>query len=453
MEFFQRISDAVSERFSEVATKVIRGLLLATFIAVVISDLAECQPFNHYWQVLPDPGGKCRQGFAQLLTVSVCNVFTDLLLVLLPIRIILQSRQPLKRKIQLSLLFSLSLGVVGATIYRATRVIQEHGDQQLRSLLASIELLFATAAANTLVLGSFVRDRGVKKNKYRNNSTADSIDRTSTTRSRRPAANRHWGSDEDLVRGLGLGVERSLREAPDDFLTADGVLTGPAAPALRVDDTAAGAGAVPHANASELYAPNSLEYRNGETGVRDLDAWRFPDRRRSGATNSAQSAQSGQSGMSVVSGHSDDDALLRDPLSPAYRQNSPSTRRVSFYGAGNPVGGLSELEGDSYRDAPATSLRAPVHRPLYDQTPPSPAYTASNRGLRRGSTALLSDLGGFSGPPARHRPRSDVRASNLETVPQGPEAAPLSRPSSANPKSPDQYMNDMTLMDAGGLLK
>lgn len=163
--------------------------------------------------------------------------------------------------------------------------------------------------------------------------------------------------------------------------------------------------------------------------------------------------------MSVISGQSDDDALLRDPHSPAYRQNS-SARRVSFYENGSPVGNLSELEGDSYRDVPATGLRAPVHRPL-DQTPPSPAYTASNRGVRRGSTALLSDLGGYLGPPtgARHRPRTDVKTSNLQTVYQGsevyqgPGTMPAPRPSSANPKSPDSFMDDMTLADAGGLLK
>lgn len=196
-----------------VTLKIIRGILLATFIAVVISDLAECQPFSHYWQVLPDPGGRCRQGYAQLLTLAACNVLTDLLLVIFPIPIILRSGLTVKRKAELILLFSLSLVVVATTIYRVPHIIQNHGSQRSRSLYASVELLFATAAANTLVLGSFVRDRGVKKMKFKYDSVAGgSMDRSSASESRRPTLNKHWGSLEDLARDTGFAVQPELQK-------------------------------------------------------------------------------------------------------------------------------------------------------------------------------------------------------------------------------------------------
>ncbi|KAL1893174.1 hypothetical protein Sste5346_006606 [Sporothrix stenoceras] len=477
LEFFKRISDALSERFSQVLLIAIRCILVATFIAVVISDLTECQPFAHYWQVTPDPGGHCRQGFAQLLTMSVCNVFTDLLLVFFPIPIIFFSHQSVKRKVQLILLFSLSLGVVGVTIYRVTRVIQEHGNQQLRSLLASVELLFATAAANSLVLGSFVRDRGVKKNKFRAGSVVDSMERSSVIRSRRPTANRHWGSDEDLVRDLGLGVQPELRDAPDSFIGDDVMFNGSAggrtvrpAPILKVDGSVVdplhqdntGEGS------SHSGGDSGIGHGHGHGMVGDFSAWQFPEnRRRSAATNSAQSAQSG---LSVLSGHSDDDTLLaRDPLSPASRNNSTSTpRKVSFFDAGNLLGGNNNVGGDeSEPDTPRTStaggLRSPSSitgmRSSTDSMPPSPAHTASSRGFRRGSSALLQDLGGLLGPPtSRHRQRSDARSPTLQTVPQG---TPFQMPSSplSSTHSPTQSgrytpsnLDNLMLMDPGGLL-
>lgn len=482
LEFFKRISDALSERFSQIAVLVIRGILVATFIAVVISDLTECQPFSHYWQVVPDPGGHCRQGFAQLLTMSVCNVFTDLLLVLFPIPIIFFSRQTVKRKVQLILLFSLSLGVVAVTIYRATRVIQEHGDQQLRSLIASVELLFATAAANSLVLGSFVRDRGVKKNKFRAGSVVDSMERSSVIRSRRPTANRHWGSDEDLVRDLGLGVQPELRDAPDSFIGDDVMFGGSPggrtvrpAPILKVDGTAVHPLHDDHDNTGEgsSHSGGDSGVGHGHNVVGDFSAWRFPEnRRRSAATNSAQSAQSGLSGMT---GQSDDDTLLaRDPLSPASRNNSTSTpRKVSFFDAGNLLGnnanvgssnGDNESEPDTPRTSTAGGLRSPSSitgmRSSTESMPPSPAHTASTRGFRRGSSALLQDLGGLLGPPtSRHRQRSDARSpTTLQTVPQGtPFQMPSSPHSSTQSPTPSgrytpSNLDDLMLMDPGGLL-
>src|ERR1700710_2779927 len=97
-ELFKRLIISIWRRSYEYILQFIRWLLLVTFIAVVIADLAECQPFTHYWQVVPDPGAKCRQGYAQLLTMGTCNVITDLLLVVFPIPIIIRSKMGAKRK-------------------------------------------------------------------------------------------------------------------------------------------------------------------------------------------------------------------------------------------------------------------------------------------------------------------------------------------------------------------
>lgn len=54
--------------------KFITYYLIATFIAVFIATISECHPITHYWQVVPDPGPKCREAFAQL----VCLLFDSL---------------------------------------------------------------------------------------------------------------------------------------------------------------------------------------------------------------------------------------------------------------------------------------------------------------------------------------------------------------------------------------
>jgi hypothetical protein len=119
------------------------------------------------------------------------------------------------RKVQLSLLFTLSLFPVAITLYRIPSIVKRKGVQQYRTLWASIEILAATAVANALVLGSFLRDRGPKKIKYRFGSTiAESAEWPSR---RETSATAFWGSDEDLVRDMGLGMDpefRAMEKAP-----------------------------------------------------------------------------------------------------------------------------------------------------------------------------------------------------------------------------------------------
>jgi len=195
----------------------IRWFLVVTFVALVIATLAECQPFYDYWQVLPDPGPQCRQGYAQLITMGVCDSITDVLLVVFPIPIIVASGMKLERKISLSLLFSLSLILVAITIYRVQATIAAHSNQPFRSLLASFEILAATGVANAIVLGSFLRDRGAKKAKFKFGSTGgDSyLDRPTMARTRSGQAHirgqHSWGSDVDLFEDVGMRPAAGLR--------------------------------------------------------------------------------------------------------------------------------------------------------------------------------------------------------------------------------------------------
>ncbi|KAF7563592.1 hypothetical protein G7046_g551 [Stylonectria norvegica] len=196
MDFFGRLAGATRRRSHLNMIIIMRGILVATFIAVIVSDLAECQPFSHYWQVSPDPGGKCRQGFAHLITMGACNVITDLLLIAFPIPIILSSQIARKRKMLLVMLFSLGLVIVGITLYRLPRIIQAQGSQVVRTMWASVEILAATGVGNTVALGSFLRDSGVKKKKFNSSGYSASRSQSQPTRIMR-TLNSNWEEESD----------------------------------------------------------------------------------------------------------------------------------------------------------------------------------------------------------------------------------------------------------------
>lgn len=350
LEFFNRLSGLTWSKTYQNGVWIMRCILVATFIAIVISDLAECQPFSHYWQVLPDPGGQCRQGYANLLTSGICNVLTDFLLVALPVPLIITSSMTLTRKVQLVLLFSMSLLVCVVTLYRIPNVIKAHGSQQQRSLLASIELLVATAVANALVLGSFVRDRGVKKRRFKYGSIAgeSGVGTESDHRpgSRRPTvAERAWGSDDDLFRDVAFNMPKDQRSSSDDpeARPAQATPAGPVAPLKTFN----------------------------------IQNWNFED----------ASARRGS-----------------PPLSDAPSSSGP--KKVSFFDVG---GLLDDEESGNPRFVgrqSTVSLKGPM-------SPPS-AISASTNGLQRGSQALLQDLGGLMGCRTRSNNTTEARSNGTE---------------------------------------
>ncbi|RDL35859.1 uncharacterized protein BP5553_06471 [Venustampulla echinocandica] len=292
------------------------------------------------------------------------------------------------RKVQLVLLFGGSLLPAGTTMYRLPHIIDRHGSQQYRSLMASVEILFATAVANALVLGSFIRDKGVKKQRWKLGSISDSIERMP---SRRGPAMRHWGSDEDLVRDLGLGVDPELRSAR---------------PAPRPAPMAT-AGNVP------VKAHKS----------RDMKDWQFHGAGRSEASDEIVLMKMAHGGLGP------------DEISPVH-----SPQKVSFFD----VGGL--LDDDQPRTTSSdritdtdgeSSIQLPQHEHGLSPTP-----------ARRGSAALLYDLGGFLSPRKERTPQQP-RSYELQTMQQQPQGG---RRGSASPAKPERQPTRLSLQDVGGLL-
>ncbi|KAH6711132.1 hypothetical protein BKA61DRAFT_110221 [Leptodontidium sp. MPI-SDFR-AT-0119] len=199
--FLRTLTEAVWQRSHQRMLRYLHIFLGATFIATVISDLGACQPFSHYWQVTPDPGPQCRQGYAHLITTGVLNIVTNLAIIIFPIPMILKSRLPRAQKISIMLRLGLPMLSIALTLYQLPRVIEYRGQQPFRSLVASFDILLATFTSNALVLVSLLQDRGYKKSKYKvQPSTYENrnvLTKTPTAGGgRRPS---RWGSDEDLI--------------------------------------------------------------------------------------------------------------------------------------------------------------------------------------------------------------------------------------------------------------
>lgn len=111
------------------------------------------------------------------------------------------------------------------SIYKVLFVLRFNSAQPQRTLWASFEILAHCAIANAIVINSFVRDKGPKRNKYRGPGGRDMVyspeqmKRGPMTREGLDGSVRRgmrvWGSDEDLVKGVGVGMGGDLRRLSD----------------------------------------------------------------------------------------------------------------------------------------------------------------------------------------------------------------------------------------------
>ncbi|KAL8942568.1 MAG: hypothetical protein Q9211_001334 [Gyalolechia sp. 1 TL-2023] len=419
-EFLKRLTSQVWRRKYELCLRFIRWFLAVTFIAVVIATLVECQPFHHYWQVVPDPGAKCRQGYTQLITMGASDVITDLLLVGFPIPIVLKSHMAAKRKVSLVLLFSLSLILIGITIYRVIEVVHRHSDQQFRSLIASIEILAAAAVSNALVLGSFVRDRGVKKQRYRFDSVGgnSSLDRTRTGTRPRTLTIQTWGSDADLAGELGIRIAPELEKQQSGSSKAR-----PAPIAL------------PPASYANASTPDMLHSN-----------WNFPNES-NGRNEKADLESEGNT------------ELL--PPSPG-EVETVTPRRTSFFDVGGLLGDDAISPAKRRGREPSIPEISPAPLPLNTIHAVSPTTSLAPEGARRGSNAFMSDIGGLLSvqkrKPSVARNFSRPTSPEVHSPPSVPTITQASHPPTPNHDlsshhpTPAQESASSALRDVGGLL-
>jgi hypothetical protein len=446
LEFLKRIVGAYWRKSYEIGLQVVRYFLLATFFGVVIATLTECQPFDHYWQVIPDPGPRCREGMAQLLTMGVCDIITDLLLVVYPIPIVIMSAMPTTRKVSLVLLFALSLALVAITSYRIPSTIRRGSAQQYRSLLASLEILAAAGVSNSIVIGSFIRDRGAKKPKYRRESaggTTSSLERTTTRHT--TITQNHWGSDSDLVGDLGMCL------APDLQSRKSSVPSIAPKPVPPPDSSLAEKGEIVRRNVEDdlsSFSTNSTDLKH------DLGS-----AEKSAEVESPPSSPRKMSFFDVGSLMQSDGKVASPPSSKTATDRSQPS---SFQDFAKPLTLTQLQDQEAHQDGPATPIAdagglfsttrsstdldrstalPPAARQLTssDHQPPQPSSPPSSpRNFSRGGSAYS---------------QSGIRNSRTTQEPPSPPSYRSRRESDTAQWGTAGTGSSMDIVDAGGLLK
>lgn len=78
--------------YTDLLMKLSWVTLAVTFIIVEIATFIDCQPLHLYWQVVPDPG-TCYKAIKQLVIFGALNIFTDILLIVLPLPALMRVRR------------------------------------------------------------------------------------------------------------------------------------------------------------------------------------------------------------------------------------------------------------------------------------------------------------------------------------------------------------------------
>ncbi|KAM5362624.1 hypothetical protein ACJZ2D_012453 [Fusarium nematophilum] len=139
---------------SKIVVRVLWWFIILSYFAVLITTLAECQPMSLMWQLEPS----CSRAIANLITMGVFNIASDIALIVLPFPTLRAVQLDLKTKVQLGFLFSIGGVVIIITTLRLPLILNQSLSQKSRSIWAAVEILCACIVANTSFFYALLRD-------------------------------------------------------------------------------------------------------------------------------------------------------------------------------------------------------------------------------------------------------------------------------------------------------
>ncbi|KAF3005048.1 hypothetical protein E8E13_009329 [Curvularia kusanoi] len=149
----------------QLRVKVGYALIGVTYVATILSILLGCQPFQHNWQMYPDPGNHCQPAISKidLYVTVVLNVVTDAYLLSIPMPMLWKASLELRRKLSLIVVFGGGVFVMMAGILRCALIIKDpiNGAQAAGSW-ACRETFVAVVIGNVPMIYPLTR-RGVEK--------------------------------------------------------------------------------------------------------------------------------------------------------------------------------------------------------------------------------------------------------------------------------------------------
>jgi hypothetical protein len=82
------------------------AVVIGLFAAVLLVDIFQCQPIAYVYD-MSIPGGKCINQGAFYVSTAALNIFTDIMVLSIPILITARLQMPLRRKIAVCVILCL----------------------------------------------------------------------------------------------------------------------------------------------------------------------------------------------------------------------------------------------------------------------------------------------------------------------------------------------------------
>ncbi|KAM0244712.1 hypothetical protein ACHAP5_006055 [Fusarium lateritium] len=113
-----------------VFVKIVAGYVIVGFVVMeLLWFTAWCRPFHNYWQVPPDDLN-CSAETNHMITNAIVNISSDIMIIVLPMPVFLQSQLPLKRKVILCGVFALGIfTILAATMSKVYSLGDPYGTQ------------------------------------------------------------------------------------------------------------------------------------------------------------------------------------------------------------------------------------------------------------------------------------------------------------------------------------
>lgn len=110
--------------------------IVLTFLGVFLSIMLECRPLSLFWHIDHLNPPACQKGTANLLTMAVMNIVTDVLLIVFPIPLLWRMKLSLVKKVQLAIVFSVGIFVIAVTSARLPLIFDQSNRQVTRSVVS-----------------------------------------------------------------------------------------------------------------------------------------------------------------------------------------------------------------------------------------------------------------------------------------------------------------------------
>ncbi|VUC35303.1 unnamed protein product [Clonostachys rosea] len=124
LAFYIRLMDGLGRSY-QIRIWVGFGIVISSYLAVMISIFAGCRPFNRYWQIYPDPGNVCQAAVSRPIIWSgfAANVVSDIYLICIPLPMLWSSTLRMVKKIASTIVLSAGIFVLVCATLKSVFVL------------------------------------------------------------------------------------------------------------------------------------------------------------------------------------------------------------------------------------------------------------------------------------------------------------------------------------------